>query len=160
MEYSQTGVTNRCNLISIFRFLAVLGGLNLVWEIGQLPFYSLWHDGSWQAIGYAIAHCTAGDVLIAMACAIAALAFIGWHWPRPVRQSVIFLTSFIAFGVGYTIFSEWLNTTVRMRWSYSDFMPVIPLVGTGVAPLLQWIAMPALAFWLCSPTGEITKAPE
>jgi hypothetical protein len=160
MEHSQTGVRNRGNLRSVVRFLVVLGGLNLVWEIGQLPFYSLWHDGSWQEIGYAIAHCTAGDVLIALACAIAALAFIGWHWPRPGRKSAIFMLSFIAFGEAYTVFSKWLNTTVRLRWSYSDLMPVLPPLGTGVAPLLQWIAVPTLAFWLSCPTGEIIEATE
>ena len=154
MENIQTGVRSRLKLGYIFRFLAALGGLNLVWEIGQLPFYTLWNDGNWQEIAYAVAHCTVGDVLIALICAIAALAFTGWRWPMPGRQSAIFLGSFVVFGVTYTVFSEWLNTTVRVSWSYSDLMPVVPPLGTGVAPLLQWIAMPALAFWHCAPTGK------
>ena len=153
---SQKGMRNHRNLKFFFRFLTVLLGLNLVWEIGQLPFYTLWNDGDWQQIVYAVAHCTAGDTLIAIICTMAVLAFTGWHWSMSGRPNVYFLVIFIVFGVTYTIFSEWLNTTVRMTWSYSDLMPVLPLLGTGVAPLLQWIAMPTLAFWLCSPA---TKTP-
>ena len=153
----QTSVGSRLKLRSLFRFLAVVGGLNLIWEIGQLPFYTLWHDGSWQEIGYAVAHCTAGDVLIALACAIAVLAFTGWRRPMHGRQSALFLGNFIAFGVAYTIFSEWLNTTVRLSWAYSDLMPVLPLLGTGITPLAQWIAVPILAFWLCSPGTGMPK---
>ena len=131
---------------SIFRFLAALAGLNLVWEIAQLPFYTLWSNGNWQEIGYAVAHWIAGDILIALACAIAVLSFSSWRWPMPGRQSARFLGIFVANGVTYTIFSEWLNTTVRMSWTYSHLMPVLPLLDTGVAPLLQWIIVPALTF--------------
>ena len=155
MDHNQTGLKDRRERKSIFRFLTALAVLNLVWEIGQLPFYTLWNDGNWQEIGYAVAHCTAGDVLIGFACAIAALALSGWCWPLPGRQSARFLGIFVAFGVTYTIFSEWLNTTVRMNWAYSDLMPVLPLLGTGVAPLLQWIVVPTLAFWLSSPSAEM-----
>ena len=160
MTQIQTRLGRRLKLRSLFRFLAAIAGLNLVWEIGQLPFYTLWHNGTWQEIGYAVAHCTAGDVLIALACATAALAITRWHWPMPGRQSTLFLLGFIALSVAYTIFSEWLNTTVRMSWAYSDLMPVLPLLGTGITPLLQWIAVPILAFWLSSPTSKLTKATE
>lgn len=139
---------------SIIRFLATLAALNLVWEIGQLPFYTLWQKGSWQEIAYGVAHCTVGDVLIALTCVIAVLAFSSWHWPLPGRHSAIFLGSFVAFGVAYTVFSEWLNTAVRKSWSYSDLMLIVPPIGTGVAPLLQWIVMPMLAFWLCTPAPQ------
>ena len=158
MEHRQTGVRDRRKLNCMFRFLAVLAGLNLVWEIIQLPFYTLWQHASWYETFYAIAHCSAGDVLIAFACAIAALAITRWRWPTPGRQSTLFLLCFISLSVAYTIFSEWLNTAVRISWAYSDLMPVLPLLGTGVAPLLQWIALPKLALWLNSLTSKLRKA--
>ena len=155
MEHSQTGKRDGRKLKSIFQFLAALAGLNLVWEIGQLPFYTLWSNGNWQEIGYAVAHCTAGDVFIALAATILAVAFTNWRWPLPGRKNVIFLGIFVAFGVAYTVFSEWLNIAIRKSWSYSDLMPIVPPLGTGVAPLLQWIVLPMLAFWLCSPTSAM-----
>lgn len=137
-----------------FLFLSALVGLNLIWEIGQLPFYTLWKNGDWQEIGYAVAHCTIGDVLIALVCLVAVLIFTGWRGPSTGDQSLRFLRVFIAFSVAYTIFSEWLNTTIRISWTYSDLMPVLPFTGTGVTPLLQWIVVPTLAFRLCSPATE------
>ena len=54
----------------------------------------------------------------------------------------------LALGLSYTIFSEWLNTGVRANWTYSGLMPVVPPLGIGLAPLLQWIVVPTLAMWL------------
>jgi hypothetical protein len=43
---------------------------------------------------------------------------------------------------------EWLNVSVRGSWSYSALMPVIPIIGTGLSALMQWIVVPLLAFWV------------
>lgn len=51
------------------------------------------------------------------------------------------------FGAGYTIFSEWMNTTVLRSWTYSSAMPTIDLGGfeIGLSPLAQWVVIPPLA---------------
>ena len=49
-------------------------------------------------------------------------------------------------GAAYTIFSERLNVQVRRSWAYTAAMPVLPGLGTGLAPLLQWLVVPSLAF--------------
>ena len=56
----------------------------------------------------------------------------------------------VACGIGYTVFSEWLNTAVRGSWAYSDLMPVVPILGTGLSPLAQWLVVPLAAFWWVS----------
>jgi hypothetical protein len=33
------------------------------------------------------------------------------------------------------------------RWDYSDAMPRLPVMGTGLLPLLQWLAVPLLVLW-------------
>ena len=153
-------LSNPMNSRDLYKFLGLLAGLNLIWEIGQLPLYTLWHSGSWTKITFSIAHCTLGDFLIALTCAILSLAVTGWNWPESRQHNAIFLFSFITFGLIYTVFSEWLNATVRMSWTYSNLMPIIPPLGTGVAPLLQWIALPLLGFWFtagASKSGRATK---
>jgi hypothetical protein len=52
----------------------------------------------------------------------------------------------ILLGAGDTILSEWLNVEIRRTWAYAPAMPIVPWLGTGVAPLLQWLAVPSLAF--------------
>ncbi len=48
----------------------------------------------------------------------------------------------------YTLFREWFNVTVRGSWTYAPAMPRLPPLGTGLAPLLQWLAVPSVAFAL------------
>jgi hypothetical protein len=128
------------------RYLIASAGTNLLWEIVQLPLYTLWWGEPPGTIAYAVAHCTAGDVLIA-ACSLAlAVLLAGRHgWPRRSYGHVAALAG--TFGVTYTVFSEWLNVEIRKTWAYSDLMPVLPGLGTGLAPMLQWIVVPGLAFW-------------
>ena len=98
-------------------------------------------------------HCRLGDAMIAGLSLHLALAVFGRAtWPR-ARVARVFIPS-LAFGVGYTIYSEWLNIHVRGRWAYSDLMPVVPVIGTGLAPLLQGFVVPTLALWV-----EIGRAP-
>ena len=52
----------------------------------------------------------------------------------------------ILLGAAYTVFSEWLNVDIRRSWSYTAAMPVLPVLGTGLTPLLQWVVVPGLAF--------------
>ena len=133
---------------SAIRFIAALGLLNLVWEVAQLPLYTIWRDGTWDEIIFAVAHCTAGDVLIGLFSAGGAFFLAGMRWPQEARSRLIFITCFLAFGLTYTVFSEWLNVAVRKSWAYSTLMPVIPPLDTGLSPILQWIAVPMVAFRL------------
>lgn len=131
-----------------FRFFATLGLLSLIWESAQIPFYTIWQDGTWGEIAFAVVHCTAGDVLISVFSATcAALLTVKW-WPGDARTRLIFTGYFIGFGVSYTFFSEWLNVAVRKSWAYSPLMPVIPPLDTGLLPVLQWVVVPMLASWL------------
>ena len=60
----------------------------------------------------------------------------------------------IGFGAAYTVCSEWLNVVVRQTWAYSDLMPVVPVIGTGLSPLLQWAAVPLLALHFARRAGK------
>lgn len=122
-------------------YLLVSAVLHPLWEIAQLPLYTIWQDASARGITVAILHCSAGDLLIAVSALVAALALGGRPgWPRDGFLPVLGLS--LAIGVGYTIYSEWLNIGVRQSWAYSGLMPVVPSLGTGLSPLLQWIAIP------------------
>jgi hypothetical protein len=130
---------------TILRFLAAMAAGNLVWEMAHLPLYTLWVDGTWGEIAYAVLHCTAGDVMIAGVCLLLSLAVVGRNtWPLQRFGAVA--AAAIILAVGYTIFSEWLNTEVRESWAYRDAMPRLPVLGTGLTPVLQWIVVPVLGF--------------
>lgn len=128
------------------RYLVAIAIGNLAWEFAQLPLYTIWNEGTAQEIAFAVLHCTGGDILIAGAALLTALLIVansGWPYERFAAVVVVAVLG----GVAYTIFSEWLNTEVRGSWAYTASMPQLPFLGTGIAPLAQWIVVPLAAFW-------------
>lgn len=118
---------------------------HLLWEIAHIPLYTIWIEGSVGEIAFAILHCTGGDLFIAFSTLLLALFALGsGDWPRQNRAPV--LLAAVVMGVGYTIFSEWLNITVREAWAYRDIMPVIPVIDAGLTPFLQWLVVPVAAY--------------
>ncbi|MEC9368878.1 MAG: hypothetical protein VX871_09340 [Pseudomonadota bacterium] len=136
-------------LTGLRRYLAVSLGAHLTWEVLHLPLYTLWKVSNARELAVAILHCTAGDMLIALSVLASALVAAGTTaWPAAARLRVGLLT--LMLGLGYTIFSEWWNVHVTKTWAYSDLMPVVPLTGIGVSPLLQWLVVPAMALAIAS----------
>lgn len=128
-------------------YLGFTIALHLIWEVAQLPLYTIWRTGSQKEIAFAVFHCTVGDLMIATLSLVAALVcFGGPAWPRERFMPVMVVT--LATGIGYTLYSEWLNTAVRKTWAYSELMPKLPPLGTGLAPLLQWVVVPMVVFAL------------
>jgi hypothetical protein len=114
--------------------------------MAQLPLYTIWYRGSAGEIGFAVVHCTAGDLLIATTTLLGAtMALADRRWPRARFRTVGAAT--VVGGIAYTVFSEWLNTEIRGGWAYAELMPKLPLIGTGISPLAQWIVIPCAALW-------------
>jgi hypothetical protein len=149
MDAQQDGYRSRFIWLRAVRtYFAVIVVGNLVWESLQLPLYTIWTTGSPGEKAFAVAHCTAGDVLIAASALASAWLVAGAR--KRLSQGYAGVASLaISLGLGYTGFSEWLNVSVRQSWAYSPWMPVIPLGGgIGLSPLLQWLFIPWLAFWV------------
>jgi hypothetical protein len=121
--------------------LAAIG--HFLWEAAQLLLYTLWRTGTRREIAFALFHCTGGDVLITTATFAGAAALARQlRWP-PFGWRMVFTA--IILGAAYTIFSEWLNVQIRRSWSYTAAMPVLPFLGIGLAPMMQWLVVPGLA---------------
>ena len=131
------------------RFAPLAGALNLAWEVAQLPLYALWRDAAPAFKAYAVLHCTLGDVLIVTSALVIALLVTGAGSPRAWRWGAIAALT-VAIGLGYTVFSEWLNTVVRDGWAYAAAMPTVRIGGLelGLSPLSQWLVVPPLALLL------------
>ncbi len=136
-------------LAAVRRYLIAVACGNLLWETAQLPLYTLWRDGTASSIARAILHCTGGDVIIATGALAGALVVAGSaEWPNKDWFRVC--VTALGIGLAYTIFSEYLNTAVRRTWTYTEAMPILPWLGTGLAPLAQWIVVPSAAFKFAS----------
>lgn len=157
---SQTAVMHAVDQVSwlagLRRYLVLVTILNLIWEIAQLPLYTIWRTGTLGDNAFAALHCTAGDLLIAAASLLGALLLLGRPgWPTE-RYGATVISAVLA-GLAYTILSEWINTEIRRSWAYSDLMPTLPWIGTCLSPFAQWIVVPVASFlWL----GRIVRHPQ
>ena len=119
--------------------------MHFAWEALPVPLYSIWRTGSSREIAFAVLHCTAGDLMIASLSLLAALILIGdGAWPA--ERFIPIMMAALVIGIGYTGYSEWLNISVRKSQTYSELLPRLPWIGTGLAPLLQWLIVPVLVF--------------
>jgi hypothetical protein len=128
--------------VSLFAFL-----LNYPWEFLQVPFFDAMPDmAHWEAVLFCT-RATGGDVVIALvAFGAIALARRSREWV--VRPRLADVAGFVMVAVVITMVLEWHATEVAERWTYSELMPTLPIVGTGLLPLSQWIVLPPLMIWL------------
>lgn len=161
MKYSDHThfTSNHLWLISLRRYFIYAAVFHLIWEFAHLPLYTIWQTGSDRELAFAASHCAAGDVLIAMSTMLLSLFLVGDSaWPGAKKHRVLAVAVILA--VGYTIFSEWLNIVVREAWAYRDIMPIVPIINTGLSPILQWIVVPTAAYMLATRTaaGPLARA--
>jgi hypothetical protein len=126
------------------RYLPCLALSSLLWELVQLPLYTLWADATPGWIAFSVVHCTAGDVLIGTAALLLALVLNRAGEPGDWPATRV-ITATIVLTVSYTVLSERLNLS-RGSWTYSSWMPVLPWIGVGLAPLAQWVLVPLATF--------------
>lgn len=125
-------------------YLPRLTLFSLAWEILQLPLYTIWQEARPGRIAFAVVHCTVGDALIGAAVLLLALTLSRAKQPADWSAKRIG-TGMVVLAVFYTLISERINIA-QGNWAYSSWMPVLPWVEVGVAPLLQWLVVPLAAF--------------
>lgn len=118
--------------------------LHFAWEILQIPFYQ---GMTTSPHGKAVWQCTVatfGDASIALIAYLgAALAQRSTAWLK--TSSFKSVAIYISIGILITLVLELLATEVVGRWAYADSMPTLPVLGTGLLPILQWIIVPLVS---------------
>ncbi len=127
--------------VVVFSFL-----LNLAWEYWQVPFFrGMGDQPHWLGVK-ACTQATFGDAGIALV-AFWVTAFFArtrsWIM-QPTRSDIAI---FIGVGLVAAIVFEALAIGVLERWAYSDAMPRLPVLGTGLVPVIQWLVIPPLVVW-------------
>lgn len=133
--------------ITELKLVCIAFPLELLWEVAQLPLFTIWHEEAWTYNLYALIHCTLGDLVILLgAYWLVAVIFQNRHWYKKTvyRGGMLF----IAFGLIYTVYSEYINVSIRGSWEYTELMPIVPVVNIGAMPFLQWLLIPPVILWL------------
>lgn len=130
--------------VALFAFL-----LNLPWELWQVPLFDRMAAAPhWEAVK-TCSRAAAGDAVIAL-LAYWAVALVVRHRGWVVLPTASRVLGFTACGLVMTIAIERLalGGLWMQDWSYSPLMPVVPGLGVGLSPLVQWLALPPLLIWL------------
>jgi hypothetical protein len=128
--------------VALFAFL-----LNYPWEFLQVPYFVAMPEmAHWDAVIFCT-RATMGDVLIALV-AFWVVAMFRRQRSWLLRPDARAIFAFIATGIVITVGLEWHATELQQRWQYAERMPTLPLVGTGLTPLLQWLVLPPIIVWL------------
>lgn len=122
--------------------------LNYPWEFLQVPLFAdMPQTAHWDAIR-TCTRATLGDAVI-MLIAYWAVGLVARNRSWVLSPSTARILMFAATGVLITIAIEMLAVAGIWLggWRYSSLMPVVPGIGVGLSPLLQWVVLPPLVVW-------------
>lgn len=120
--------------------------MHFTWEFLQAPLFSSMQNVS-HVDGIRIClQATLGDMAIVLSAYWATSLISGTRrWmARPTSRSVAL---WLAIGISITVALEFFNTEFTEGWTYGPSMPRLPFIGTGLAPVAQWIAVPLVVQW-------------
>lgn len=124
--------------IAFFSFV-----FHFVWEMLQVPTYEGMSTMEHWAGILVCTQATIGDVGFALtAFWITATFRRSRRWI--LSPSVGDVLLFLAVGLVLTIAFEYYYVEVTHRWTYAAWMPLLPPLGTGLSPFIQWILVPLL----------------
>lgn len=93
---------------------------------------------------------TSGDLAIALS-AFWRAAFVGKGRNWVANSGASAPAVFFVVGLMATVGLEYLSTEVTGRWAYHGAMPLLPVLGTGLSLILQWVIVPdAWSFGTCA----------
>ena len=129
----------------IFKFFAIIFGLNFLWEISQMFLYEI-HSVGFLNFVFVHVKASLGDVVIfGVMYLLGLVLFRNKTWFLEKRFSVFI------FAMGSGLFIATLIEKYAIatdRWQYNELMPIIPVLNVGLSPILQLIILPPLTIIL------------
>ena len=131
--------------------------MHFTWEVLQAPLFRSMQEVSHMDGIRICLQATLGDMaILLLAFWFTALVASTRHWvAQPSRRAI---AAWLFFGLAITIALEFYSTEVTHRWAYSPSMWRLPLAGTGVAPVMQWIVLPLWLLWYLHRLSETARS--
>ena len=127
--------------ISVFAFI-----LNLIWEVSQGFLFSDYvYD--FQHISFCALASVADLIMVLLLYFVFSVVLKDPFWIRNLTPYKSLSLLFI--GGSGAILGEWRHLS-EGNWSYTESMPVLPIIEVGLTPLLQFIILPILIYILAN----------
>lgn len=128
----------------IFTIVVLALFLNFAWELIQIPLYkNPAYDTNHSAF---CALASLADVLMLLLLYFGlALIFKNSFWIQHLKLRSIAIV--VLMGGAGAVLSEIRHLSLG-SWAYDNSMPIIPFVSVGIAPVLQFMILPLLIYFL------------
>jgi hypothetical protein len=129
--------------VAVIFVIAVLG--NYLWELAQAPLYVGME--SFRTVWWHCFVASLGDGLLALG--IFAVGGLLLHKPTWfVHPGARGYGVMVMMGLMMGVAIEWIAMHLLGRWMYTAWMPRVPVLAVGLAPILQMLMLPPLIFHL------------
>lgn len=125
-----------------FLLVVLAFAFHTTWEMLQDPLYAGLATRAHAEVRSACLKAASGDVGITL-IAFYAAALVAWSRLWFVSPAVVAVAVWFLTGLLITVGLEW-RATAEGVWLYAPSMPVVPILRVGLAPLAQWIVIPAI----------------
>ena len=128
----------------IFIMITLSFLLNFAWELFQIPLYqNPVYD--FKHIAFCALASFADVLMVLLLYFVIALIFKNPFWVEPLKLHRIAIVVLIG-GAG-AVLSEIRHLSLG-SWAYDNSMPIIPFVSVGVVPVLQFMILPLIIYFL------------
>lgn len=130
----------------IFTIVILALFLNFAWELIQIPLYK---NAAYDTNHIAFcALASLADVLMILLLYFGlAVIFKNTFWIQHLK--LLHITIVVFIGAAGAVLSEKRHLFLR-SWAYDNSMPLISFVNVGIAPVLQFMILPLLIYYLSS----------
>ena len=130
----------------IFTMIILAYLLNYAWELIQIPLYKN-SAYDFKHIAFC-ALATLADVLMVQLLYFGlTLIFKNLFWIQPLKFYRVAIL--VSIGGAGAVLSEMRHLSLG-SWAYDNSMPIIPFVNVGISPVLQFMILPLLIYFLSS----------
>lgn len=124
--------------------------LHLLWENAQAPLFEGYVSFG-QHFPICLRGTLTGDMLFTLVIYLT-LALVHRDWwclsnPQTYRHPATWLLP-VTIGLLLATSFEFWAMYVAQRWTYTPAMPIVPILGIGLTPLLQMVLLPLLTLLL------------
>ena len=113
-----------------------------------MPAYAEMADRPWPETARRCTVATLGDVFMTLAVyAVGALAAGRVRWATSIQWNTLVAAGLL--GAHWAVAVEWWAIATE-RWTYNDVMPVVPVLGVGLWPLVQLSLLIPAAIWIAA----------
>ncbi len=126
--------------------LAVAFVLNFLWEMAQMPFFKNM-PFNWETTLFCALASIADCIMVLLLYFGFGLMYKNSLWFRRPRFLEVMLLV-ITGGLGAVLAEK--KHLFLGNWAYSSYMPFVPVVEVGLSPLLQFMVLPAIIYYVAS----------